>query len=134
MNKLHKRSALSGGTFATRAEHTPIFNTVHIISAVIGIVGIIAVAVTIVFIWKKKRKNTDIEHNTMQPVQLQFDQFATDFNNTLEPPPPPSIDINPVMQQYQLHLQILTQQDTRHKDSLILPGSNTSLPPPPYQP
>lgn len=156
MEALEKRA----GTFATHTEHTSAFTTVHIIAAVIGILGAIAVAVTVVMFCRKRKSKTalkmkaDIERNmieripTTTPVAVdRFDQFATDFDptvtalqpppegQTMPPPPPPSpAKLSPMMQQYQLQLKLL-QVPTHHRAASSSSSDSTQpLPPPPYQP
>ncbi|KAI8047520.1 uncharacterized protein B0P05DRAFT_565801 [Gilbertella persicaria] len=159
---LQKRSTAvteGGSTFASHSEHTPVFTTVHIIAAAIGIVGAIAVAVTIFIVCKKKRlkaqtsgRSIDLENNThMSQVNSmhqhshhsnhtqdsRFGQFASDFE-----PPKPAVthieDVSPMMQQYQLQLKLLQQQyQERKQQTQGVSTSSTScalLPPPPYHP
>ncbi|GAN10854.1 hypothetical protein MAM1_0414c10404 [Mucor ambiguus] len=178
-NHLVKRSASGGSTFATHTEHTPAFNTVHIIAAVIGIVGAVAMAVTIFLMCKRKRNrrrdshnnrkaftanvSNDIESNmTQTSIQnsnnLRFGQFASDFDNHVEPPKPAVThveDISPMMQQYQLQLKLLQQQKAQQQERKLMidphlsvptalhqtsssssssSSPNSLLPPPPYQP
>ncbi|KAI9359450.1 hypothetical protein BD770DRAFT_386073 [Pilaira anomala] len=156
MEALEKRA----GTFATHTEHTSAFTTVHIIAAVIGVLGAIAVAVTVIMFCRKRKSKTalkmkaDIERNmieripTTTPVLVdRFDQFATDFDptvtalrslegQTMSTPPPPPAKLSPMMQQYQLQLKLL-QVPTHHRassSSSAASNSSQHLPPPPYQP
>lgn len=130
-------------------NHTSAFNTVHIIAAVIGVIGAIIVAITIFLLCKrrKKVKSTDTISKVETPVMSQvtnrnsshsrFGQFATDFDNPPIEPPKPAIvhveDISPLMQQQQLQLKLLNQQNSITSTSSSS-SSNPSPPPPPYQP
>jgi cell division protein FtsN len=182
VTSIHKRSPTDGGsTFATYTEHTPAFNTLHFISAVIGVVGAIAVAITVCIICKRRRNqkrkdsgtqaincppSADIESHltTASLPSNRFGQFASDFDNIVEPPKPAVAhveDISPMMQQYQLQLMLLQQQQQErrekttttttttiiqdhHRASASSSNINSSssapvlpsalLPPPPYQP
>ncbi|KAG2200226.1 uncharacterized protein EV154DRAFT_559369 [Mucor mucedo] len=126
-----------GSTFATNTEHTPAFTTVHIIAAVIGIVGAIAVTITI-FLYCKKRKHdsllkikSDIEQDMLQRAPAtRFGQFATDFDHSSSAPEQVT-RVSPMMQQHQLQIKLL-QVPTHNR---TLSSSNTVVPPPPpYQP
>jgi heme/copper-type cytochrome/quinol oxidase subunit 1 len=172
VTSIHKRSPTNGGsTFATYTEHTPVFNTVHIIAAVIGILGAIAVAITVCITCKRRRNqqrrnsaqaincpaSTDLESHLTTPSSNinRFGQFASDFDNTVEPPKPAVThveDISPMMQQYQLQLMLLQQErqekTTREQHRASASSTNTNastsaavpvtpnslMPPPPYQP
>ncbi|KAI7906621.1 uncharacterized protein BX663DRAFT_497116 [Cokeromyces recurvatus] len=156
-----KRSTSGGSTFATHTEHTPIFNTIHIIVAVIGIVVAIAVAIIIFILYKRRRKQSylkrDVENNRMTEstdISIQqtiINRFASDFDNHVEAPKPVVThveDVSPLMQQYQLQLKLLQQEREKQQHSNLKPiqhhtssssSSKTSsptslLPPPPYQP
>jgi heme/copper-type cytochrome/quinol oxidase subunit 1 len=171
---LFRRSASGGSTFATHTEHTPAFNTVHIIAAVIGIVGAVTMAVTIFLICKRKRNRrnsqnrkatlatavNDVESNMTQTItennNIRFGQFASDFDNHVEPPKPAVThveDVSPMMQQYHLQLKLLQQQKAQKERKLNIDphlnvatlnqtasssstssSPNSLLPPPPYQP
>ena len=171
---LFRRSASGGSTFATHTEHTPAFNTVHIIAAVIGIVGAVTMAVTIFLICKRKRNRrnsqnkkatlttavNDVESNMTQAItennNIRFGQFASDFDNHVEPPKPAVThveDVSPMMQQYHLQLKLLQQQKAQKERKLNIDphlnvatlnqtasssstssSPNSLLPPPPYQP
>jgi hypothetical protein len=158
---LASRSLSAGSTFATHAPHTSAFNTVHIIAAVIGIVGACLVGITIFILCRRKRRNAkqvnkDIEKSHVQEaasastdtIHQRFDQFASDFerNNT---PPPPHVeqpksailhieDASPMMQQYRLQLKLLQQRQQQHRQNPSDASSSTvvsnTAPPPPYQP
>lgn len=153
VTSIQKRGG-GGPTFASNTQHTPVFNTVHIIAAVIGIVGAIAVFITVIFFCRRKRnKNnsiqkvkSDIEANMIQTqrshqtttttttitttelTQDRFGQFANDFNNNVEPPKPAIVhveDVSPMMQQYQLQLKLLQQQqEERGANNLQVPTHN----------
>ncbi|KAG2233338.1 hypothetical protein BDF21DRAFT_397749 [Thamnidium elegans] len=159
LDSLQKRGGGGGSTFATYTEHTPIFNTVHIIAAVIGIIGAIGVAVT-VFLFCRKRKSgdnllkvkADIEQNMIERIPSdrrraavattltndRFGQFASDFDNNVQPPKPAVVhveDISPMMQQHQLQLKLLeVPTHNRAASSSSSVSHATSPPPPPYQP
>lgn len=135
-------------------------------------------AVTIFLMCKRKRNrrrdshnrkaftanaSNDIESNMTQASiensnNLRFGQFASDFDNHVEPPKPAVThveDISPMMQQYQLQLKLLQQQKAQQQERklmidphLSVPSTlhqttsssssssspNSLLPPPPYQP
>lgn len=129
MKKLFtKRSTLSGSTFAVHTEHTPAFNTVHIIAAVIGVLGVVAVAVAIVIICNRRKKRKQQIIVQPPPMNERFGQFATDFDNHIEPPKPAVVEEpSPMMQQHQLNLKL-------HTTIPIPSSSSTNPPPPPYYP
>lgn len=87
----------TGSTFALQTDHTPAFNTVHIIAAVIGVIGVIAAVVAVIIMFKQKKKKRQLSTTTtlIQPNTERFGQFAHDFDNQIEPqkssisPPPP---------------------------------------------
>ncbi|CAO3684147.1 unnamed protein product [Rhizopus stolonifer] len=89
--------------------HTSVFNTIHIIAAVLGVVGSIAVGLSIFFICKRKRKRKDLDNQTEKKTNHQF---ASDFETTE----------SPMMQQHQLQIKL---QHTH---------SSVTFPPPPYLP
>ncbi|GAA5799441.1 hypothetical protein EDC94DRAFT_401370 [Helicostylum pulchrum] len=150
-----------GSTFATYTEHTPVFNTVHIIAAVIGIIGAIGVAVTVLLFYRKRKSTdnllkvkADIEQNMIERIPSdrrrattttttitsdRFGQFASDFDNNVQPPKPAVMhveDISPMMQQYQLQLKLL-EVPTHNRAASSSSSSMshpTCPPPPPYQP
>lgn len=124
VTSIQKRGG-GGPTFASNTQHTPVFNTVHIIAAVIGIVGAIAVFITIILFCRRKRNKSnnssiqkvksDIEANMIQTQRShqtshttssttaaaemtdnRFGQFANDFNNSVEPPKPAIVHVEDV--------------------------------------
>ncbi|KAI8887422.1 hypothetical protein K501DRAFT_321443 [Backusella circina FSU 941] len=135
---LTTRSLSAGSTFATHTPHTSAFNTVHIIAAVIGIIGACVVGITIFILCRRRRRrrnaknesNRDIEKRHIQEVATlastatinqRFDQFASDFERNNTPPPhieqpKPAIlhieDTSPMMQQYRLQLKLLQQRQS----------------------
>jgi hypothetical protein len=157
---LATRSLSAGSTFATHTPHTSAFNTVHIIAAVIGIVGACLVGITIFILCRRKRRNAkqvnkDIEKSHVQEaasastdtIHQRFDQFASDFERNNTPPPhveqpKPAIlhieDSSPMMQQYRLQLKLLQQRQQQHRQNPSDASSSTvvsnTAPPPPYQP
>lgn len=91
------------------SAHTSAFNTIHIIAAVLGVVGAIVVGLSIFFICKRKRKRKDLDNQTEKNTSHQF---ASDFETTE----------SPMMQQQQLQIKL---QHTH---------SSVTFPPPPYLP
>lgn len=168
-DSLHKIESRS--TFIINTEHTPVFNTVHIIAAVIGIIGAIGVAVTVLLFCRKRKSRdnllkvkADIEQNMIERIPSdrrratatananasattttttvttndRFGQFASDFDNNVQPPKPAVVhveDVSPMMQQYQLQLKMLeVPTHNRAASSSSSVSHATSAPPPPYQP
>lgn len=140
---VEKRSTYTGSTFAVHTEHTPVFNTVHIIAAVIGVIGIIAVAIAILIICnrrKKRKKKASLDTSTNIETMTFMNQFANDFDNHVEPPKPVILieDINssnsPMMQQYQLQLKLHSQRHHHSDLTTTASSSSPSPPPPPYHP
>ncbi|CAO3695637.1 unnamed protein product [Rhizopus stolonifer] len=113
-NFLEKRSA----SLFTSEAHNSTFNTVHIIAAILGVVGVLVVGLSIFCICQKKKKPKCVEQNPGDEKTLSK-QFALD----METPSPAHLTESPMMQQHQLQLRLQTQIPT----SLLLP-------PPPYHP
>ncbi|KAI8879136.1 hypothetical protein K501DRAFT_336285 [Backusella circina FSU 941] len=156
--KLSKRVHSSGSTFITHTEHTTIFNTVHILAAVIGIVGAFLVGIAIfIACRKKRRKKKDIENNgsseMAQVEQLpsgvnndlsRFSQFANDFETSqtelIKQPKsvflPEEEDISPLMQQHRLQLKLLQQKlcISQLNNASCSAAEAPLTPPPPYCP
>ncbi|OBZ86222.1 hypothetical protein A0J61_05725 [Choanephora cucurbitarum] len=95
---------------SNQRHHSPAFNTVHIIAAIIGIAGAVAAAITIFLLCKRKRSKTQAHsnksgtkheyssnnsnnddvfgsqtnsshsHSNSQTNYHRFDQFANDFD------------------------------------------------------
>ncbi|KAG1057561.1 hypothetical protein G6F46_005580 [Rhizopus delemar] len=94
--------------------HTSAFNTIHIIAAVLGIIGAVVVGL--------KKQNTT------------RNRFADDFE-TIETPTPAIIHHSPIMQQHQLQQQLqLEIPKACHCSTSTSSTSPLIIPPPPYHP
>lgn len=81
VTSIQKRGG-GGPTFASNTQHTPVFNTVHIIAAVIGIVGAIAVFITIIVFCRRKRNKKSSIQKIKSDIEANMIQTQRSHHNT----------------------------------------------------
>lgn len=112
--------------------HTSAFNTIHIIAAVLGIIGAVVVGLSIFIICRKRKRKK--RHRITEKQNMTRDRFADDFE-TIETPTPAIVHHSPIMQQHQLQQQLqLEIPKACHCSTSTSSTSPLSIPPPPYHP
>ncbi|KAI9282532.1 hypothetical protein BY458DRAFT_552159 [Sporodiniella umbellata] len=101
--------------------HDSTFNTVHILAAVVGVVGALVVGWSIFFLCQRKKKKQKCSEQDPKGEKTVLYQFALD----MESPPVAHLTESPMMQQHQLQLRLQSQ---------IPNASSLPHPPPPYHP